>query len=42
MTLHKLATVPDGTVSSDEPRQLPYAAYPKAADIERHGLQPLP
>jgi hypothetical protein len=42
MTLHKLATVPDGTMSSDEPRQLPYAAYPKAADIERHGLQPLP
>jgi len=42
MTQQKLATVPDGTMSSDEPRPLPYAAYPKAADIDQHGLQPLP
>jgi hypothetical protein len=28
--------------SSDGPRPLPYSAYPKAADVARHGLQPLP
>jgi len=27
---------------SDEPRPLPYSAYPKAGDVARHGLQPLP
>src|SRR5215207_3470294 len=32
----------DGATSSDEPRPLPYVAYPKAADVARHGLQPLP
>lgn len=25
-----------------EPRSLPYSAYPRAADVDRHGLQPLP
>ena len=29
-------------VSSDAPRQLPYAAYPTAADVDQHGVQPLP
>ncbi|MGH3147449.1 MAG: hypothetical protein ACRDTR_16760 [Rubrobacter sp.] len=42
MTRHKLATVLDGTALSDGPRHLPYAAYPKASDIDQHGLQPLP
>jgi hypothetical protein len=42
MTRQKLATVPEGTMSSDGPHPLPYAAYPKAADVDRHGLQPLP
>jgi hypothetical protein len=42
MNRQKLATVPDATTASDAPRHLPYAAYPKAADIDRHGLQPLP
>ena len=28
--------------SSDGPRPLPYVAYPKAADVDQHGLQPLP
>ena len=27
---------------TDGPRQLPYSDYPKAADVPRHGLQPLP
>ena len=31
-----------GTISSDEPRPLPYCVYPKARDVVRHGLQPLP
>ena len=31
-----------GTISSDEPRPLPYCAYPKAGDVAQHGLQPLP
>jgi hypothetical protein len=30
------------TVSSYEPRPLPYSAYPKARDVARHGVQPLP
>jgi hypothetical protein len=42
MTRHKLATALDGTMSSERPRQLPYAAYPRAADVDQHGLQPLP
>src|ERR671918_1583100 len=28
--------------TSDEARPLPYSAYPKAADIALHGIQPLP
>jgi hypothetical protein len=28
--------------SSGGPRPLPYSAYPKASDIARHGVQPLP
>ena len=31
-----------GRVSSDEPRPLPYSAYPTARDVARHGVQPLP
>jgi hypothetical protein len=31
-----------GRISSDEPRPLPYSAYPKARDVARHGVQPLP
>lgn len=42
MIQQKIATVLDGTASSDGPRQLPYVAYPKAADVDKHGLQPLP
>ena len=42
MNRQKLATVLDDTRSSDEPRPLPYTEYPKAADVGRHGLQPLP
>jgi hypothetical protein len=29
-------------ISSDEPRPLPYNAYPKARDVSQHGIQPLP
>jgi hypothetical protein len=28
--------------SADEPRPLPYSAYPRAWDVDRHGIQPLP
>jgi hypothetical protein len=42
MTHQKLANIPEATTSSDGARPLPYAAYPKAADVARHGLQPLP
>ena len=28
--------------TSDEARPLPYSAYPKAADVALHGIQPLP
>jgi hypothetical protein len=42
MTEQKLATAPAGPTSSEGPLPLPYAAYPTAADVERHGLQPLP
>jgi hypothetical protein len=31
-----------GRISSDEPRPLPYSAYPKARDVAQHGVQPLP
>src|SRR5215207_4166086 len=31
-----------GRMSSDEPRPLPYSAYPTARDVARHGVQPLP
>src|SRR5918997_6857077 len=31
-----------GRISSDEPRPLPYTAYPTARDATRHGIQPLP
>ncbi len=42
MTQQNLATVPNRAMSSEGPRHLPYAAYPKAADIDQHGIQPLP
>jgi hypothetical protein len=42
MTQQKLATVLDGTMSSNGPRPLPYSDYPKAGDVARHGLQLLP
>ena len=42
MTERNLATVLDGSTSPDGPRHLPYAAYPKAADVDQHGMQPLP
>jgi hypothetical protein len=41
MTIQKYDQVSTKT-SSDGPRHLPYVAYPKAADIDQHGLQPLP
>ena len=28
--------------ASERPRPLPYSAYPKAADVAQHGLQPMP
>jgi hypothetical protein len=31
-----------GGTYTDEPRPLPFAAYPRAGDVSRHGLQPLP
>ena len=31
-----------GRISSDEPRPLPYSAYPKARDVAQHGVQSLP
>ena len=31
-----------GKMSSDEPRPLPYSAYPTAKDVARHGVHPLP
>jgi len=31
-----------GRMSSDEPRPLPYSAYPRARDVSQHGLQHLP
>jgi hypothetical protein len=31
-----------GRMSSDEPRHLPYSAYPRARDVDQHGVQPLP
>jgi hypothetical protein len=37
--------IPTGQPVDDpkkSPRHLPYAAYPQAADVEQHGLQPLP
>ena len=42
MTQEKLANIPDGTMFSDRPLPLPHAAYPKAADVDQHGVQPLP
>ncbi len=33
---------PAGELPFDEPRPLPYSAYPRARDAARHGLQPLP
>ena len=42
MTRQKLATALDAGRSSAGAHHLPYAAYPKAADIDQHGLQPLP
>jgi hypothetical protein len=42
MRHHKPTTVPDESISPVQPRPLPYTEYPKAADVERHGLQPLP
>ena len=44
MTIQHFAGQPvdiNGAMSS-EPRPLPYAAYPKAGDVARHGIQPLP
>jgi hypothetical protein len=31
-----------GKMSSDEPRPLPYSAYPTARDVAQHGVHPLP
>ena len=42
MTERTIAAVLDGAASPDGPRHLPYAAYPKAADVDQHGMQPLP
>ena len=42
MSRQKQSAAPDATISSDRPRDLPHAAYPKAADLDQHGLQPLP
>ena len=42
MTHQKSTTVLDESISPREPHPLPYAEYPKAADVGRHGLQPLP
>lgn len=42
MNRQKSANVLDGTRSSDAVTSLLYADYPKAADVDRHGLQPLP
>lgn len=39
ITYGKITNVGDAAAL---PEHLPYAAYPKAADIEQHGLQPLP
>src|ERR687889_964834 len=39
--LIKPAELP-GSISSDEPRPLPYSAYPKAREVAQHGVQPLP
>src|SRR5919107_6306198 len=39
--LIKPAELP-GRIFSDEPRPLPYSAYPKARDVAQHGVQPLP
>jgi len=42
MNRHKSANALDGRRSSGAATLLPYADYPKAADVDRHGLQPLP
>jgi hypothetical protein len=42
MIRQNLSTELDVKMPSGEPHPLPYAAYPKAADVDRHGLQPLP
>jgi hypothetical protein len=31
-----------GSIFSDKPRYLPYCAYPKASDVDQHGVRPLP
>lgn len=31
-----------GRTSFEEPRPLPYSAYPRAGDVAQHGVQPLP
>jgi hypothetical protein len=42
MNRQKSAIELNGTRSSDAATSLPYADYPKAADVDGHGLQPLP
>jgi hypothetical protein len=36
------AEVSERMSSADEPRPLPYSAYPTARDVAQHGVQPLP
>ena len=40
--IQQRTTAVAGRTSSDEPRHLPYNAYPRARDVSQHGLQPLP
>ena len=42
MTEEKQHSVVDDDSDPDGPRDLPYSAYPRAADVAQHGLQPLP
>jgi hypothetical protein len=42
MTEQKRHGLDEYASDPDEPRPLPYAAYPKAKDVANHGLQPLP
>jgi hypothetical protein len=42
MTQQNPTTTLDRAMSTDGPRPLPYCAYPKASEVARHGVQPLP